>query len=177
MMDLGTAVVPFPAFISVYTTFQIIVDSDDNGVISPGDTVEYVIQVKNVGPIDIAQDDFTVVNDALDDQAAYLLNSVSYNLLHDDGGIIDAVAVRDDTNTGGATPFPLDGDGLDSQATITKKGGTLTLTFRVVVNSDAEGEIFNTGVVNYQTKRFPYEVRQKVSTLAKSTRKKNLRVR
>ncbi len=100
-LDLGTGIPPLPVF-AVSKSARLIEDADDDGFVSPGDLLEYVITIENTGRQPIT--DLTVV-DLLPPSLIYDLQSTVFiNHTDDDFPIVD--------NTTGI-PFPLSGTGYD----------------------------------------------------------------
>ncbi|MEM8679739.1 MAG: hypothetical protein AAGF97_10345, partial [Planctomycetota bacterium] len=138
-IDAGVVTLPLPeVFTSKSNTLAI--DADNNGVFSPGDTVEFTINTLNFGRVDIGEggyevrDDFKTFVPFLD----YIEGSTTFNLSDGRGEVSLA-----DSATG--TAFPIDegfstsglGDGSPGSS-ILNVGETHTITFRGVVRDFAD---------------------------------------
>jgi uncharacterized repeat protein (TIGR01451 family) len=139
-MDLGTVIVPFKD-IRVTKSVLLIDDEDKNGAISPGDTLEYTIQVQNVGPgLDIAVGGYTVLDNNMPAGVSYIPGTFKAS-----DGSTGVMAIEDDTS--GGTPFPLDGAGFVSKAVLRRRGGTHDYKFQVNVLDTATSPLVNSGVL------------------------------
>jgi uncharacterized repeat protein (TIGR01451 family) len=140
-MDLGTVVLPFRD-IRVTKSAKLVVDADKNNAVSPGDTLEYTIQVQNVGPgLDIAAGAYTVLDDRLPAQVSYIPGTIKATDASTGG-----MTILDDAS---GTPFPLDGTGFVSKGILRRRGGTHDYTFQVKVLDSAAtaGSLVNSGVL------------------------------
>ncbi len=99
-LDLGTLVVPLPS-IQFEKSSAFAIDGDQDGSISPGDTITFTLAVVNNG----AYPANVVVEDALPAEFIYQPNSTRLTIL---GG--STTAIPDDAPP--STPFPLDEGGL-----------------------------------------------------------------
>jgi uncharacterized repeat protein (TIGR01451 family) len=139
-LDLGTVILPFKD-LRVTKSVSIIDDADKNSAISPGDTLEYTIQVQNVGPgLDIALGGYTVLDNGLPAGVSYIPGTFKAS-----DATIGAMSVADDLS--GGTPFPLDGTGFVSLAVLRRRGGTHDYKFQVTVLDSASNPLVNTGVL------------------------------
>ena len=121
-LDLGTTIPPLPS-IDASKTAELLVDADNSGDITPGDTIRYSIRVVNVSPVaDVPAGGF-LVEDWLPNDTTYVLNSTNY----DDGNSV--TAIPDD----GTTDFPLDEGGIAS-ISILESGTAHTITFDAVID-------------------------------------------
>ncbi len=117
-LDLGTTVPPLPA-LAAYKDVELVTDGGADGLPGPGDTLRYVITVRNTGRIPLG---YVRVVDELPAHTSYVAASSTF----DDGGGPAALA------DAGATPFPLDEGGADLGAI--PVGAVFTVTFLVVVD-------------------------------------------
>ena len=111
-LDLGTTVPPLP-ILKVSKTATLHNDADGDGLFSPGDTILYSIRVVNPGIVDLPAGSFTVF-DLVPTDTSYVLNSTNY----DDGSSVTPIP----DNTPSGTPFPMDGEGLDSIGVLARGG-------------------------------------------------------
>ena len=93
-LDLGTIIINLKA-VETSKASTLLIDNDNNGVVSPGDTIRYLISIKNTGLIPIA----ISVQDDIPTYTSYVLNTTEKDV----GG--GWVSIPDD---GSGTPFPLD---------------------------------------------------------------------
>jgi uncharacterized repeat protein (TIGR01451 family) len=120
-MDAGTGIIPFPQP-TMSKSSQLVVDVNGNGKPGWGDTMEYTIQVQNLGMLVLGN---VLVLDALPNTVTYVTNSTTLN----------GVPVADNLVPPAATAFPLDESGLVLPEI--QVDGYSTLTYRVVINSGA----------------------------------------
>ncbi|WP_374687221.1 hypothetical protein, partial [Promineifilum sp.] len=124
-LDLGTIIVSLKS-VETSKASNLLVDADSNGVVSPGDTLQYLITIENTGlaPVGIS------VKDTVPANTTYVLNSTEKHL----GS--GWVAIPDN---GSGTPFPLDvepnGVALGNLAI----GSTYQVRFKVTVNTIPAG--------------------------------------
>jgi len=153
-LDLGTCVLPFPT-IHVGKTVTLAQDNDGDGMISPGDVITYDIRVTNVGQVDIPSGSVVIVDNGLDSQLSYVLNSTWYNTM---GGVVQHIP--DDTV--GATPFPIDENGIVNVGTLAKRGGQHEILFNCTVHPRAQisrENIVNSGYAQFgQNPPIPFSV-------------------
>jgi uncharacterized repeat protein (TIGR01451 family) len=138
---LGTVVLPFKD-IQVIKTAQLLIDADLNNAISPGDTLQYTIQVQNVGPgLDIAKGGYTLLDNNLPAAVSYIPGT--FKAADNSAGVM---ALTDDAS---GTPFPLDNLGFTSPGILQRRGGTHTYTFQVMVldTAVAASPLVNSGVL------------------------------
>ena len=127
-LDVGTIVVSLPSLESSKAA-SLLTDADQNGVISPGDTISYLITIENTGLSIIAD---VSVNDDIPTNTTYVLNSTEKDV----GG--GWVAIPDD---GSGTEFPLDDpdpDGVSLGAMAI--GATFLVRFDVTVDMMPAGD-------------------------------------
>ncbi len=112
--DLGTAVLP-ASYLVVNKTSDLVVDVNGDGLVNPGDTLEYTISAVDAGALSL-----TNVNivDELPPELVYLPDST----------FIDGILEPDDTN---GTAFPLDIAGHDIP--LIDPGETVLFTYRTEV--------------------------------------------
>jgi hypothetical protein len=135
---MGTVVVPFPS-IKVGKYAELAIDSNNDGLFGPGDTIKYSIRILNQSPRDVVANGFTIVDPVLD-QATYVAGSTKYSC--STGSALLNIA---DGVTG--TPFPLDEAGLVSPCILKGKGGEHIISFLAKVNSSlSKKTITNSGV-------------------------------
>jgi uncharacterized repeat protein (TIGR01451 family) len=140
-MDLGTVVLPFQD-IRVTKSARLFDDADANNAVSPGDILEYTIQVQNVGPgLDIAAGGYTLIDDRLPAQVSYIEGTIRARDSSTGG-----MSILDDST---GTKFPLDGTGFVSRGVLLRRGGTHDYTFqvRVLDTAVAASPLVNSGVL------------------------------
>jgi uncharacterized repeat protein (TIGR01451 family) len=124
-IDAGTSVVPLPSLL-LQKTFRLKLDSDCNGAITRGDTIQFKLQHFNntINPIPNI-----IVTDTLPPEVTYQSNTT----------LLNGALIPDDSS--GATPFPLDLGGYNVGDVPPKASGILT--FDVVLNDDSKPFIIN----------------------------------
>jgi uncharacterized repeat protein (TIGR01451 family) len=118
-LDLGTTVPPLPDFVAGKTA-TLMVDADDDGVPSPGDTLLYTVVIRNSSRSEL--EDASIL-DEIPAHTTYVLGSTGF----DDGNSLQTVP--DDVS---GTPFPLDGSGLPLGTMPSES--IFTVSFQVVVD-------------------------------------------
>jgi len=159
-LDLGTVVLPFTS-VRVKKFMNLYQDVDKNQAYSKGDVVEFVIEVVNVGQVDVEPNTVTIVDDEHVNWQ-YVEDSFVYQ-----AGDRDTVIDVPDDTASGSTPFPLDEGGLKNQAKIRKRGGTNTLRYLAVINYDggdgasSDQKIRNAGYLTQPLRPpLPFEVEE-----------------
>ncbi len=124
-LDLGTIVVSLKA-VETSKASNLLIDADNNGVVSPGDTLQYLITIENTGlsPVDIR------VKDTIPAYTSYVANSTEKHL----GS--SWAAIPDD---GSGTPFPLDVEPNGVLLGTLPIGGTYQVRFKITVNTIPAG--------------------------------------
>eukprot|EP00522_Entomoneis_paludosa_P009899 CAMPEP_0172454762 /NCGR_PEP_ID=MMETSP1065-20121228/11657_1 /TAXON_ID=265537 /ORGANISM="Amphiprora paludosa, Strain CCMP125" /LENGTH=552 /DNA_ID=CAMNT_0013207147 /DNA_START=24 /DNA_END=1682 /DNA_ORIENTATION=- len=151
-LDLGTMVPPYPAILDVEISSAVIFDPDRNRLPSLGDTIEYTIQIQNVGPVDLPPGSFAIINEDLkSSQAEYVTGSTRYVDLDIDEATSTTVMDDDGRN------FPLDGTGVFNDLVLLKRGGIHQIKFQVIVQGQVE--LSNSGIIDWpsQSRHFPYQ--------------------
>jgi uncharacterized repeat protein (TIGR01451 family) len=149
-LDLGTVVVPFTTF-QANKIAELVDDNDNNGSISPGDTIKYTIRISNVGQVEVPVGGL-IVQDTLDADVSYVSNSMKYSVVASG----EEVSVSDSPS---GTKFPLDVDGISSKFKFARRGGTHEISFLVVINygiSVDKKSIINTGAVSFGFVNVPF---------------------
>ncbi|GJM08649.1 MAG: hypothetical protein DHS20C11_09250 [Lysobacteraceae bacterium] len=133
-LDMGTFIIPFPD-IDVLKVGILVNDLNGDGGIDPGDTIKYSIDVTNKG---VSSNQGVITADTLDPNTTYVENTTE----------VDGGSIADDSG-GGATPFPLDDDGVNAGYDLGDigPGQTVNITFNVTVNDPlvpvTTSQIFN----------------------------------
>ena len=148
-LDVGTSTPPLPLFSAgkVGTLYDdpatpgVDGDTNNDGIIGPGDVLVYTIVVTNVGRVPVPD---LIVVDTLPVEVVYVANTTELEYLANTYSIPDS------------SGFPLDGAGVNLQTitgTSLAVGKEYTITFRVTIKPDVlVEEIINTGTataVNY----------------------------
>ncbi len=134
-LDLGTAILPLPIANSWKTSTQI-TDVDSDGLVDPGDTIEYTINIKNDGVVILGN---VNVIDIIPDGTTYVAGSTEVN----------DVSIGDDSS---GTAFPLDDDNIDNSIDSGRNIGNIdvdesaTVSFQVQINDPYDGPV--DGVTN-----------------------------
>ncbi len=115
-LDMGTTVLGISA-LSVIKQSVLVVDLNGDGYISPGDTLQYIIDIENPGTSPAAN---VIVSDTPDANTTYVPGTTQH----------DGVPIPDDA--GPATPFPLDEGGYNVGTL--NPGETTTVVFWAEVN-------------------------------------------
>ena len=118
-LDLGTSIFPFTA-LSVTKSASLVVDVNGNGLVEPGDQLEYLISVADAGNLALLN---VVVTDTVPTNTSYVVGSTT----------VDAVSVADDAVPPAATEFPLDESG-HALGTV-NPGQTVLVRFRVLIDA------------------------------------------
>ena len=139
-LDLGTSIVSLRA-VQTSKASALLIDADDNGEVSPGDTIQYLITVKNTGlsPVTVS------VKDTIPTHTTYVAGSTQKDV----GG--GWVAIPDD---GSGTPFPLDVDPNGVSLGSLPIGNTWKVQFNVTVNTIPAGtpvQIQNCADIKYDS--------------------------
>lgn len=132
-IDLGTALFPACGALCVQKTVKLLVDANGNGLIDPGDTVQWTVVAANTGYYALTN---PILKDTLTAGVTYVPGSTTL----DTGA--GAAGVADDVVPTAATLFPYDESGR-TVGTIAV-GGSATVKFNVVVDNPYTGP---TGVV------------------------------
>jgi hypothetical protein len=139
-LDLGTLVAPLP-IVDAGTTARLFNDADGNGYFSPGDTIEYTINIVNSGRVALPAGSFkalvftNVAGADLLDSTTYIAGSTTYQ----------GVAVADSTT---GTLLPLDDDSGLLNPIALGVGGTHTIKFKTQINSFAQLPAGTDSIVN-----------------------------
>ncbi|MGL5940608.1 MAG: DUF4347 domain-containing protein, partial [Waterburya sp.] len=134
-LDIGNTVPPFP--ISTATKkAELAIDLDNNGVVNPGDTLEYTIDIKNDGLTVLGNVEIT---DTISAGATYIPGSTTVN----------GIPITDDTT---GTPFPFDDDGTNNGRNIGNVNlkSTTDVTYQMGINNPYDGstnEVANLAII------------------------------
>ncbi|MFM2312704.1 MAG: hypothetical protein RLZZ04_1980 [Cyanobacteriota bacterium] len=134
-LDIGNTVPPLP--ISTATKkAELAIDLDNNGVVNPGDTLEYSIDIKNDGLTVLGNVEMT---DTISAGATYVLGSATVN----------GIPIADDAT---GTPFPFDVDGTNNGRNIGNINvkNSADVTYRMEINNPYNGltdEVANLAIV------------------------------
>jgi uncharacterized repeat protein (TIGR01451 family) len=134
-LDVGYTIPPLPEVV-VQKSMRIYTDVNGNGLVEPGDTLEYTVSAKNLGVVTLLH---VIVTDNLPQHATYVLSSTAVN------------GTPKPDNTTPATVYPLDEGGLDIGNI--NLGATSYVTFRVTADPGVYEAIINTAEVatDYET--------------------------
>ena len=132
-LDLGTDIPPMPEWV-MRKSSKLVVDADDDGFMTPGDTIEYTVEFLNVGRQPVSG---LTLKDELPADVTYVANSSAFSsTLRGYPGTSHAIA---DNASGDA--FPFGGNGLDLTIEAnSENGGNLVVggawyyTYRVRIN-------------------------------------------
>ena len=138
-LDLGTGIPPMPEWV-MRKSSKLVVDADDDGFMTPGDTIEYTVEFLNVGRQPVSG---LTLKDELPADVTYVANSSAFSsTLRGYPGTSHAIA---DNASGDA--FPFGGDGLDlSDGTNSENYGNLRVggawyyTYRVRINNSVNSD-------------------------------------
>lgn len=121
-LDLGTVILPYdPIRVTEHCT--VVVDSNGDGKVSSGDTVEITMKVMNMGQVDLPRGYFAVSKPNMS-QMKYVPGSTKCT--NQDTGTVY------DISDNGSLPT------LTSQATIQRRGGTHDFSFRAKIDAGAQ---------------------------------------
>jgi uncharacterized repeat protein (TIGR01451 family) len=138
-LDLGTVVLPFST-VRASKYMELVNDVDNDGKVSPGDTVKYTIRIINVGQVHIAAGALRVFDPSLN-QMQYVEGTCTYSTNSGD----TTTAVSDSPQ---GTPFPLDVEGLPTKFVLPRRGGTHTISFHAIVDAGLDISYGITELVN-----------------------------
>jgi uncharacterized repeat protein (TIGR01451 family) len=165
-LDLGTVVLPFTT-VRASKYVELVNDVENDGQVSPGDTVKYTIRIMNVGQVDVAAGALRVFDPSLN-HMDYVEGTCTYSA---DAG--DTTRSVSDSNNG--TPFPLDVEGLATKFVLPRRGGVHEISFLAIVDPELDisygiTELVNAGYVT-QTNRpdLPFRVDEPLSFPPKPT--------
>jgi len=161
-LDLGTLVPPLPVIAAGMT--YMVKDRPD-GIAQPGDVVEYIIRIINLGQLDIQGGAFNIVDSPeFFDDADYIEGSCVYNIFNNDSTLMSTSPVADDST--GTTKFPLDEEGILGQGVLKMRGGAHECKFQIRVKENYSkcpaGTLVNVCEVGYtgQTNLLPIDTFQ-----------------
>ena len=118
-LDLGTSIFPFTA-LSVAKSASLVNDVNGNGLVEPGDQLEYLVSISDAGNLALLS---VVMNDPVPANTSYVPSTTT----------VDGASVADDTVPPAATGYPFDETGY-SLGTI-NPGQTVLVRFRVQIES------------------------------------------
>ena len=118
-LDVGTSVPPCPLF-SAGKNGVLKEDSDGDGFITPGDTIQYTVVINNIGRVLVAN---IHLEDTLPQDTVYVPNSTYFGI----------VPIPDDVT---GTAFPLDESGVDLGPLPVRQ--SFTVTFQVTIKGYAD---------------------------------------
>lgn len=148
-LDVGTSIPPLARAIAGKTA-NLVEDPDADGLISPGDTIEYDVRAVNASLGSLFGG--VVLVDNLPTDTVYVAGSARYRVSTDGGlGWDDWVEIFDD---GSGTPFPLDGNGLAIQQTLPVRE-EFQIVFQVTIEDFQDLDPDRTEIVNEGAVRFP----------------------
>ena len=132
-LDLGTGIPPMPEWV-MRKSSKLVVDADEDGFMTPGDTVEYMVEFLNVGRQPVSG---LTLKDELPADVTYVANSSAFSsTIRGYPGTSHAIA---DNTSGDA--FPFSGNGLDLTIEANSEnngnlrvGGAWYYTYRVRIN-------------------------------------------
>ena len=138
-LDLGTGIPPMPEWV-MRKSSKLVEDADDDGFMTPGDTIEYTVEFLNVGRQPVSG---LTLKDELPADVTYVANSSAFSsTLRGYPGTSHAIA---DNASGDA--FPFGGNGLDlSVEANSENGGNLRVggawyyTYRVRINNSVNSD-------------------------------------
>ncbi|MCY2987061.1 MAG: hypothetical protein NTY19_04235, partial [Planctomycetota bacterium] len=148
-MDVGTYVPPLPEF-NAGKNAILVEDANHDGVVSPGDTLEYTIVVTDISRFEKIDDIW--LSDELPDGTIYVANSTKYSIAdgqHGPGPRDETTHPLEDDSIG--TRFPLDGDGKLLPPLY--GWDSYTVTFRAEIVSDLAAGV--TRLINQGTAYSP----------------------
>ena len=132
-LDLGTGIPPMPEWV-MRKSSKLVVDADDDGFMTPGDTIEYMVEFLNVGRQPVSG---LKLKDELPADVTYVANSSAFSSTL--RGYPNTSHTIADNASGDA--FPFSGNGLDLTIDAnSENGGNLAVggawyyTYRVRIN-------------------------------------------
>lgn len=128
-IDVGTSFPPFPT-LAPKKVFALVIDADNSGTLTWGDTIRFDLAALNNSELPIAS---ARIIDDLPPSVTYVPNST----------LIDGVPIPDDT---AGTAFPLDGSGFSLPGGVAPQQ-RIGITFDAVVNDNID-KIENTVVID-----------------------------
>ena len=138
-LDLGTGIPPMPEWV-MRKSSKLVVDADDDGFMTPGDTIEYTVEFLNVGRQPVSG---LTLKDELPADVTYVADSSAFSsTLRGYPGTSHAIA---DNASGDA--FPFSGNGLDLTIDANSEnggnlrvGGAWYYTYRVQINGTVNSD-------------------------------------
>ena len=128
-LDVGYTVPPLPEIV-VVKSMTLVTDVNGNGLVNPGDTIEYKISITNRSVVKVLG---IIVQDTVPTNSTYVANSTK----------VGSTIIPDDTS---GTPIPIDGAGYNVGDI--DLGATVEVTFRVTANlTGTYDQIINTATV------------------------------
>ncbi|MEZ4863381.1 MAG: hypothetical protein R3C14_18835 [Caldilineaceae bacterium] len=118
-LDLGTTAPPAASF-AVGKAADLAVDADQDGNVSPGDTLLYTIVIRNTARVPIEN---VVLRDEIPLHTSYVLNTTQF----DNNGSLAALP-----DNGAGSPFPLDEGGINLGTLPVR--GVFTVTFQALID-------------------------------------------
>ena len=145
-LDLGTGIPPMPEWV-MRKSSKLVVDADDDGFMTPGDTIEYTVEFLNVGRQPVFG---LTLKDELPADVTYVANSSAFSSTYR-GYPSENHAIADNAS---GDAFPFGGDGLDLTLDANSEngghlrvGGAWYYTYRVRINDIVTSDsICNTAI-------------------------------
>ncbi len=121
-LDSGTGIPPLPQFLGTKKSV-LFIDQDDDGYVSPGDTLEYTIIITNISRVPVSD---LNLEDVLPDALEYISGSTTFR---NSASVITTIP-----DNGSGTPFPLDEGGIIvPEASLPPNGGTWEISYRTLI--------------------------------------------
>ena len=139
-LDLGTGIPPMPEWV-MRKSSKLVVDADDDGFMTPGDTIEYTVEFLNVGRQPVSG---LTLKDELPADVTYVANSSAFSSTH---RVSSNNTSHDIADNASGNAFPFGGEGLNlSYETNSEHGGNLRVggawyyTYRVQINNPVNSD-------------------------------------
>ena len=138
-LDLGTGIPPMPEWV-MRKSSKLVVDADDDGFMTPGDTIEYTVEFLNVGRQPVSG---LSLKDELPADVTYVANSSAFSSTYR-GYPGEKHAIADKAS---GDIFPFSGDGLDLTIEANSEnggnlrvGGAWYYTYRARINDTVNSD-------------------------------------
>ena len=139
-LDLGTGIPPMPEWV-MRKSSKLVEDADDDGFMTPGDTIEYTVEFLNVGRQPVSG---LTLKDELPADVDYVADSSAFFSTHRESSNNTSHNIADNAS---GDAFPFGGEGLDlSDGTNSENYGNLRVggawyyTYRVRIKDTVESD-------------------------------------
>ena len=139
-LDLGTGIPPMPEWV-MRKSSKLVEDADDDGFMTPGDTIEYTVEFLNVGRQPVSG---LTLKDELPADVTYVAGSSAFSSTHRESSNNTSHNIADNAS---GDAFPFGGNGLDLTIDANSEnggnlrvGGAWYYTYRVRINNSVNSD-------------------------------------